>query len=439
MKPSLCSLSFFCVAFFLFPVLSSSTVLFQGFTWTSINQQGGWWNWLLTKVPDLANAGVTHVWLPPASNSRDGDPQGYMPKRMYDLDTSKYGNKQELKKLIDAFHAKGIKCVADIVLNHRAGERANTDGKINLFEGGTPDTKLDWGASEICGDDAVFGGTGNPDTGEPWGDAPDIDHRSVKVQTEISDWMNWLKSEVGFEGWRFDFVKGYDFVKGFAAVKIYMDNTKPNFAVGELWNSLSPGKVPKPDYNQDAHRNELVQWVKNAGGVATAFDFTTKGILQAALNSTELWRLKDSNGKPSGMIGVLPQNAVTFIDNHDTWSQNLWPFTTANTDEENHARVVQGYAYILTHPGIPSVFYDHFFDWGLKDPISTLISIRKRNGITETSGVEILAADADLYIAKINGNVIVKIGPNGDLKNLVPSNYVLATSGKDFAVWEKPT
>lgn len=24
----------------------------------------------------------------------------------------------------------------------------------------------------------------------------------------------------------------------------------------------------------------------------------------------------------------------------------------------------QGYAYILTHPGQPAVFYDHFFDWG---------------------------------------------------------------------------
>lgn len=25
---------------------------------------------------------------------------------------------------------------------------------------------------------------------------------------------------------------------------------------------------------------------------------------------------------------------------------------------------MEGYAYILTHPGIPTVFYDHFYDWG---------------------------------------------------------------------------
>lgn len=77
------------------------------------------------------------------------------------------------------------------------------------------------------------------------------------------------------------------------------------------------------------------------------FDFTTKGILQAAVEG-ELWRLKDSNSKPAGLIGILPQNAVTFIDNHDTGStQKLWPFPSD--------KVMQGYAYILTHPGVPSI------------------------------------------------------------------------------------
>ncbi|XP_058184590.1 alpha-amylase-like isoform X1 [Rhododendron vialii] len=39
-------------------------------------------------------------------------------------------------------------------------------------------------------------------------------------------------------------------------------------------------------------------------------------------------RLKHLNGKPLGMIGVLPQNSVTFIDNQDTESQKIWPFPT---------------------------------------------------------------------------------------------------------------
>lgn len=48
------------------------------------------------------------------------------------------------------------------------------------------------------------------------------------------------------------------------------------------------------------------------------------------------------------MLGYWPTKAVTFIDNHDTGSsQGHWPFP--------EDKVMQGYAYILTHPGIPCV------------------------------------------------------------------------------------
>jgi alpha-amylase len=36
-----------------------------------------------------------------------------LPGRLYDLDTSKYGNHDELKKLIKAFQDKGVKCISD--------------------------------------------------------------------------------------------------------------------------------------------------------------------------------------------------------------------------------------------------------------------------------------------------------------------------------------
>ena len=60
--------------------------------------------------------------------------------------------------------------------------------------------------------------------------------------------------------------------------------------------------------------------------------------------------------------------------NHDTGSTlNHWPFPW------NHLH--EGYAYILTHPGTPTVFYDHFFADGLGDSIRELIKIRQRNGL----------------------------------------------------------
>ena len=82
-------------------------------------------------------------------------------------------------------------------------------------------------------------------------------------------------------------------------------------------------------------------------------------------------------------------------------------------------------------------FYDHFFDWGLKNEIAHLVSIRDRHGIQPDSELHIIEADADLYLAEIDGKVVVKIGSRFDCEHLIPEGFQVSAHGDGYAVWEK--
>ena len=63
--------------------------------------------------------------------------------------------------------------------------------------------------------------------------------------------------------------------------------------------------------------------------------------------------------------------------------------------------------------------------------------MRSRNGIHPGSKLNILAADGDLYVAKIDDKVIVKIGSRYDVGNLIPSDFHAVAHGNNYCVWEK--
>lgn len=51
-------------------------------------------------------------------------------------------------------------------------------------------------------------------------------------------------------------------------------------------------------------------------------------------------------------------------------TQQHWPFPSGSAEET-------GYAYILTHPGIPCIMWEHYFDHGFGGCIKHLVEVRQ--------------------------------------------------------------
>ena len=111
----------------------------------------------------------------------------------------------------------------------------------------------------------------------------------------------------------------------------------------------------------------------------------------------------------------------------------------------NGWEVEQAYAQILTHPGIPTVYWKHYFDWGqdLQNKIRALINARKAAGVHAGSALYLQdnARRSGVYAARVvghKGDLYVRIG--GDDAKWQPSssgysNYREYAAGTGWKVW----
>lgn len=407
----------------------SDAVLLQGFHWRS--HEIDWYDILIENTPRIQKLQIDIVWFPPPAAS--ADKQGYLPTEWYNLNSS-YGSQKKLKKAIMSLRSgiRPVEAIADIVVNHRCGLKSWADFRNPNFaaEGVTnPDEIRKANEKAVCVDDEWKNQNGNPtgakDTGVGFEGGRDLDHTNPLVQQTIIRWLNWLKSEVGFVGWRWDLVTGYHP----KYVGIYNDATKPVFSVAEFTDATSSGLLDWINRSYGLPDDENGQ-PNRTGGKSTTFDFATRSLLKKALTEKDFSCLKSVDGKCAGLIGTWPAMAITFLDNHDTEPSNHNdPFPTET--------VQQAYVYILTHPGKPCIFWCHLFDWEqpYRDIIEKLIMFRKKTALHCDSIVNIIAAQKDLYAAIIDEKVAIKIGPgpwNPDKKG-----WSLNLEGNDFAVWQK--
>ncbi|WP_081209837.1 alpha-amylase [Salegentibacter sediminis] len=362
---------------------SGQKVMMQTFYW-DVEPRHEWWNILSEKVEDWADAGIDRLWFPVATKGQSGgysmgyDPSDYFDFGEYDQHQTiptRFGTRAELESLIEKSHELGLEVIADIVINHNSGggkewnpyreketwtlfneENGNASGWFNRdYENFYPNS------------------TSPYDDGSLFYEETNLDHNQEYVQ----DWL-WKKensvakyymNEMGFDGWRFDYVLGFEPW----VVKAWLDEVG-GFSVAELW---------------DGNASNLANYVEKTG--SGVFDFATFYKLDEAFD-----RHNDLTYLERDMLWKThPDKAVTFTANHDT---------EKDSNEDNNISVenkMKAYAFILTHPGYPTIFYSDYENDNFKAEIQQLIEIHNSLAIGD---IELLHVDNDEYIMKRNGD-----------------------------------
>ena len=368
-------------------------ILMQAFYWDAPqheDQQGNWWNVVAGKVPELANAGINALWLPPISKCSCTTSMGYDPYDYYDLGDldqkggtkTLFGNRAELEALIKVAHDNHMGCYADMVINHNSGA---DEEEVNPLDGQKRWTKFNPKSGKFPRDWNCFHPSRYEEfmvEGENYGGFPHLCHRNPHVYREMYRWARFLIEELGFEGFRFDYVKGFGgwMISQLSKYRYVKDGKEFRpYIVGEHWSG-----------DQD-----IETWIEHVNSVTdnqiAAFDFPLR------------YKLKDVCDTPSYDLrnltqeGVVvmrrPAHAVTFVDNHDMGDNAII------NDK------MMAYSFIMVHEGYPCIFWYDYYNNQLARPrtpngIDALMEVHTRHAGGDS---QILWADPDLYIMQSTG------------------------------------
>jgi alpha-amylase len=410
-------------------------VIMQSFFWDCPrvdNKEFQWWNHVRGQIPALAKVGFTSLWLPPVHKAANlgGPSMGYDPYDYYDLGEfdqkgsvpTWFGTRAELSQLIETAHSHRLSVIADMVFNHNSGADAQ---EVNPITGQSRWTLFNPKSGRFPRNWECF----HPNKYESWdemtfGDMPDLSHRNPYVFDELLDLARWLIEEIGFDGFRYDFVKGFGAATIQAIQEYRYTRNGEYFApygVAEYWDSTS----------------NTLKWVDTANFSNTnpvdAFDFPLREMLKGLCDQYG-FSLKNLITWES-ILQKQPLSTVTFVENHDLRDEGR-PIVNEK---------LLAYSYILTHEGYPCVFWYDYFNLnlaldGTPTGIAALVSAHEKYAGGRT---EVLYVDDNLYIMQRTGiadqpGLIYVLNNRGDNWNgrLVTTQWTNA-SFQPVAWWSK--
>lgn len=368
--------------------MADNGTILQYFEWY-LEADTSLWNKVKGEAKNIAESGITALWLPPAYKGANGkNDVGYGVYDVYDLGEfnqkgsipTKYGTKEEYLEAIRALHNESIQVYADIVLNHKMGadeteevvvesvnsinreqETSGTQtivawtqytfparaGKYSDFQWNhTHFSGVDWDERSKKSQIYLF-------AGKEWSDdvdkenanydylmGTDLDFNNQEVMQELDRWGEWYLKTTGVDGIRIDAVKHIDsdFYKDWLP-KMRGTLQKELFAVGEYW---------KPDkYTLEYYLSEVI-------GNMSLFDVPLHFNLYRASLEKEGYDLRKIFD--GSLVAENPMKAVTFVDNHDTQ-----PGQALQSYIEQWFKPLAYALILLRSAGYPCVFYGDYY------------------------------------------------------------------------------
>ena len=331
-------------------------VMLQSFTWTP-DGSGGFWDSLAGRASELAEAGFSAVWMPPATKGQGGaEDVGYGMYDLYDLGEfdqkggvrTRYGTRQQFEDCVAALKEAGLLTLTDVVLNHRMGgdetERflaVKVEDEDRLSPVGEPVEIEAWTRFNFPGRGGKYSEFGwrwhhfnaldqeDPDAedgersiyrvsnknfaddvGQEMGNYDYLmgcNHhlQQEDVRQELMRWASWMVESTGVDGLRIDAAKHMS--------EHFLRDLMRQLPAAE--GDSGGGRFAVAEYAID-DVEAICDFVRDTEGLIHAFDFPLHFRFAAAAREGEGYDLRQLF--EDTMIRECPALAVTFVDNHDS-------------------------------------------------------------------------------------------------------------------------
>lgn len=362
--------------------------MMQWFHWYG-EADGQHWRRLKEAAPELAKAGITGLWLPPATKGGSSWDVGYGIYDLFDLGefdqkgsvATKYGTRAEFEAAVAACHAQGIQVYADAVFNHkmwadeeeeyRATPYAPTN-RNHALEGEQPIrawtryrfekrggqySSMQWHWYHF---DAVDHNSLRKDYSAIWKTQGasfeanvdlengnydylmgcDLNINHPEVRGELKHWGRWMHDTFKVDGFRLDAIKHISsdfFLDWIHDIDQHTNHT--HFIVGEYWS-----------YDLAS----LAWYAANSGGRMHLFDAPLHNNFHVASRSGghyDMRRLLDGT-----LMQTMPLLAVTLVENHDTQ-----PLQSLESVVEAWFKPLAYAVILLRDQGYPCIFYADYY------------------------------------------------------------------------------